>query len=272
MLERADQRHQQMLEHNSAPGLLGMHLLEQVDELRAQLLGALGVEDLEPVCRGAHSWPLHERPALSAVSIMPRIAADREGAPLRVAQASTALMSSAGNRSATSGSLPVAGRPRPRFFGITFIDFRAIAGLYLKRHGPRKRPSDYATCVAKTARTSTHNQLGSHVMQSIPSITDLYSRFATAVAARELISDDTEENRLRWERAGIPLHKLAGRIVAAPAANADEVLLKIRVVGWAIGAGEKLEELDHWTPGRLLRGEEYTALASIREDLRRMAA
>lgn len=63
-------------------------------------------------------------------STMLRIAADRERL-LRFAQSSILPMSSTGNRSATSGSLPVAGRPRPLFLGITFIDFRAMAGLYL---------------------------------------------------------------------------------------------------------------------------------------------
>ena len=65
-----------------------------------------------------------------------RIASDREAAPLRFAQPSTLAIMDGGKRSATRGSLPVAGLPRPRFLGITDIDFFAIRGLYLNSGPP----------------------------------------------------------------------------------------------------------------------------------------
>jgi hypothetical protein len=59
------------------------------------------------------------------------MASDLEEAPLRVAQSSKSLIMVCGSLNATSGSLPVAGRPRPLFLGITFIDLGPILGLYL---------------------------------------------------------------------------------------------------------------------------------------------
>jgi hypothetical protein len=69
---------------------------------------------------------------LSPASIIMRTAAERDiGGSWPAAHLSSALIVFSGKRSATSGSLPpVAGRPR--FFGITAIDFRAMLWLYLK--------------------------------------------------------------------------------------------------------------------------------------------
>lgn len=60
-------------------------------------------------------------------------AADRPRSFLRTAQPSILSIISCGSLAVSSGYLPVAGRPRPRFSGITFIDFRAICQLYLNR-------------------------------------------------------------------------------------------------------------------------------------------
>src|SRR4029450_4479600 len=57
-----------------------------------------------------------------------RIAPDRDATPSRFVQASICLIIASGRRTPTNGSLPVAGRPR--FLGLTFIDFRAIFGSY----------------------------------------------------------------------------------------------------------------------------------------------
>lgn len=65
-----------------------------------------------------------------------RIASEREPKLLRTAHSSTALIIAGGRRSATSGSLPVAGRPGRRFLagdlGITVIDFFAMLVVILK--------------------------------------------------------------------------------------------------------------------------------------------
>jgi hypothetical protein len=67
----------------------------------------------------------------SSASIIFRTAAERDiGGSWPAAHLSSALIIFSGKRSATSGSLPVAGRPR--CFGITTIDFRAMLWLYLK--------------------------------------------------------------------------------------------------------------------------------------------
>jgi hypothetical protein len=106
------------------------------------------------------------------------------------------------------------------------------------------------------------------------SVSDLYKAFAEAVAALALVTD---QDQRRWERAVDVCGKLAQRIAAAPAADVDEMLLKIRVAGWALGRPHKrLEDLDRWEPAQPPRGacgyEEQITLASIREDLRRMQA
>jgi hypothetical protein len=62
--------------------------------------------------------------------------------------------------------------------------------------------------------------------------------------------------------------------VTSTANSLDEMLLKIRIVGWAVGARYgRLEQLDHWHTDRLqfIQGEEYEALVSLREDIRNLA-
>jgi hypothetical protein len=73
----------------------------------------------------------HFPPCLRPLSIRRRMASDRDGlSSWRLAQASTVLRDSGAMRSAISGSLPVAGRPR--FLGITFsVDLLAMGGLYI---------------------------------------------------------------------------------------------------------------------------------------------
>jgi hypothetical protein len=51
------------------------------------------------------------------------MASDLDNVPLRAAQPSTASIIDRGSLKATSGFLPVAGRPRRRFLDIIFIDF-----------------------------------------------------------------------------------------------------------------------------------------------------
>jgi len=105
-------------------------------------------------------------------------------------------------------------------------------------------------------------------MQSIRS---LYAKFERAEAAYRAIPD-TEEKR--WERALDKAIRLARQIVRAPATNVAEMLLKIRIAAWDIGDTkyERLEELDRWKPTRLSRGAQYDALATLRDDLRRLQA
>jgi hypothetical protein len=101
------------------------------------------------------------------------------------------------------------------------------------------------------------------------SITKLYSDFEKAWEALTEIqahSDDRRRTRALG-KAGF----LAQQIVEASATSVDEMLLKIRVTGWTIGARhKKLEDLDNWWPSRFARGEHFDALVSLRADLQRM--
>lgn len=100
------------------------------------------------------------------------------------------------------------------------------------------------------------------------SITSLYADFERAAAAYVSIPDAEQK---RWERALAKADKIAKQIVKMPAATVDEMLLKIRVTGWSVGARYKeLEELDNWQPDRFTKGEEFDALVSLRGDLRRL--
>jgi hypothetical protein len=61
---------------------------------------------------------------------------------LAFAHSSTAAITGFGRRTATAGSRPVAGRPRPRFFWFTVIDF-PINKVYQKySHQARGREMD----------------------------------------------------------------------------------------------------------------------------------
>ena len=105
-------------------------------------------------------------------------------------------------------------------------------------------------------------------MQSIKS---LYTQFEEAEAAYKAVPEAEEK---RWQRALDKQIRLARQIVRAPAADVAEMLLKVRVAAWDIGdlKYERLEELDGWKPTRLSRGAEYDALATLREDLKRLQA
>ncbi|MBX9841081.1 MAG: hypothetical protein K2Z80_04650 [Xanthobacteraceae bacterium] len=105
---------------------------------------------------------------------------------------------------------------------------------------------------------------------------DLYKRFEAAKLACDK-TPATEKGSVRanpkWERANDKAYDIAGEIVMAPARDVEEMLLKIRVVGFTIGVPHKrLDDLDHWQPGRTANGEEYDALVSLREDLKRLSA
>ena len=126
-----------------------------------------------------------------------------------------------------------------------------------------------------------------------PSIPELYSDFECALAAARTIPDTTEANRKRWERAVAKSDRIAKQIVRAPAASVNEMILKIRVVGWSVGIACKpmrdlfrkpvraddenlrhvrrsLEALDGWKPHGFTKGEEFDALVSLRHDLQRL--
>jgi hypothetical protein len=85
----------------------------------------------------------HQRLPLIASSTMRR-SVFAGFSPLLRASFSTPFLSASGNRNAITGSTPVAGLPRPRFFPFTEIDL-AINSVYKKsrpkaRRRPRLRP------------------------------------------------------------------------------------------------------------------------------------
>ncbi len=100
------------------------------------------------------------------------------------------------------------------------------------------------------------------------SITELYAQFETAVAAAHALPEiPAGQSTEPFDRAIDKCSKIAWRIVKAPAQGIDEMKLKIAVAGWCMGAGDK-----NWHPGGLIENEEAYALATLREDLRRLQA
>lgn len=104
------------------------------------------------------------------------------------------------------------------------------------------------------------------------SITVLYKDFEKAHAAAQAIPSPKPPSisSKEFDRATVKCGRIAERIVTAHANNIDEMLLKIRVAGWCAGAPftHKLERLSDWKPdGKLLRGEEFDTLVSLRDDL-----
>jgi hypothetical protein len=76
----------------------------------------------------------------------------------------------------------------------------------------------------------------------------------------------SEKHTVALDKAGV----LACRIVGTPASSIEEMPLQIRVTAWSAGAKYGKLDLDHWKPGRLHRGEEYHALATLSRDLQRL--
>jgi hypothetical protein len=102
------------------------------------------------------------------------------------------------------------------------------------------------------------------------SISNLYADFEKAHAAYQTLPTEPEKP---FERAVDKCGRIAWRIVKAPANNLDEMLIKIRIAGWAAGAPHKrLDQLDRWMPNGACTGEEFAALVSLREDLHRLKA
>jgi hypothetical protein len=101
-----------------------------------------------------------------------------------------------------------------------------------------------------------------------------YARLETAYLAKPHATGAEEQ----WSRALGRCSRIADRIVAAPSQNHAEMLLKIRVTAWRLGASDKpantITAIDDWKPSRRrYPGEEfhaYLALATLRDDIRRL--
>jgi hypothetical protein len=99
-------------------------------------------------------------------------------------------------------------------------------------------------------------------------ITDLVLDFETAIAAIDAQPYPRSGTKKKQFDAAInKASELASRIVTMPAASIDEMLLKIRVAGWASGA---LPPLHNWRSTGFIKTEALDCLVSLREDLRRM--
>lgn len=99
------------------------------------------------------------------------------------------------------------------------------------------------------------------------SITQLYGELEKAVAATKAIPEGSQ-----FDQAVARCNRIAKTIVNAPARSIDEMLLKIRVVGWSAAAisFDSLDNADNWQPDQFTEGDEYDALVSLREDLRKL--
>jgi hypothetical protein len=113
-------------------------------------------------------------------------------------------------------------------------------------------------------------------------VSDLYREFETAIDAMNAMPPSKEVHDRPFERAVDKCSRLAELIVRARASNIDEMLLKIRVVGWCASArrgaasaveSRYLDGYDNWKPdGFWVLGEQFDALVSLRADLRRLQA
>ncbi len=97
-------------------------------------------------------------------------------------------------------------------------------------------------------------------------ITGLYADLEQAVAAANGLQEGPA-----FGRAIAKCGDIAWRIVKAPAASKDEMLKKIAAAGWCMGAGADRVRPD-WQPGGLANSEAAYALATLRDDLQRLAA
>jgi hypothetical protein len=107
-------------------------------------------------------------------------------------------------------------------------------------------------------------------------ITQLYADFEKAVAAMEA-TPSTSGNKLSnpaFDRATDKCANIGQTIMTTPANSIDEMLLRIRVVGWSTGIPHNgsLANLDHWDPAARGNSEEFQALASLRAELRLLKA
>jgi hypothetical protein len=109
-------------------------------------------------------------------------------------------------------------------------------------------------------------------------VTQLYGRFVRAHAT--MSADNSPSRKLpaklkqsAFDRKVARCAALAAAIEEAPAFSIAEMLLKIKVAGWDIGIPHKtLDDLDNWQPdGFIASGGECFALASLRDDLRRLS-
>jgi hypothetical protein len=112
------------------------------------------------------------------------------------------------------------------------------------------------------------------------SITELYAMFVKVhdscrVAEVELNAvGEGGAAQKEFERLLEKCSRIARRLVRTPAADIDEILLRLRVTAWDIGHFRyaRLEDLDRWRPDRFSKGIEYEALAATRDDLVRLRA
>lgn len=104
-----------------------------------------------------------------------------------------------------------------------------------------------------------------------PNVTRLYGKFERAFAVMTAQKTSSPAAEKAFERKVRNCSNLAWAITKAPAANIAEMLLKIKIAGWAIGVPHKnkLDNLDNWQAGGMMApGEECYTLTSLRDDLR----
>jgi hypothetical protein len=108
------------------------------------------------------------------------------------------------------------------------------------------------------------------VVPSRHSITRLYAHFEKAVASCAAFpkNDGSPGHDARFGKTVDVATRIGNRIIATPATSIDEMLLRIRVVGWCEGICDDLASLDNWSANRLHDTEALHALISLRAELR----
>jgi hypothetical protein len=98
-------------------------------------------------------------------------------------------------------------------------------------------------------------------------ISALYKEFEQAVTS--YLAIPSAEDKEKFERGLDEAAAIAERIVRRPAADINDMLVKIRMVAWDRGERfTSLAELDLWEPEA--EGLEFDALVSLRDDLRQL--
>jgi hypothetical protein len=142
-----------------------------------------------------------------------------------------------------------------------------LVWFYATIHASRS-PQKIIQTEAATPLFRLAAQRGGEIMpDGDTTISALYKVFEQAV--RSYLAIPSAEDKEKFERGLDEAAAIAERIVRLPAADINDMLVKIRMVAWDRGERfTSLAELDLWEPED--EGLEFDALVSLRDDLRQL--